>query len=1086
MPISLASSFTITVSAGDYNGVVDGLGSLVKSHWIMPASGLTVTDRKVPPVQNGTLSGLVQYLPVPIAQGDPTGLSLGVSDGARMNVPANAAYNATAGGVGGLFQFDRIDATQQVLFARAGNLAGGMSIDINGGALRAFRFDGSGVQRTVTALALPSVGDAHAIFATWGTAGLQLFVDGVLQETVGITDWAVNGTIASTALSFMAWPTDTVGLDGCAGHLLFLGGAQPTPAQIAALSQPENICWAVDYNAGTVPESTTLSIDIRTGGSHFKAPIVPQIMAQGTRGTASVVGELLSYAAGAVTGDQADSFNYRVTSANGKVSTTETVSLTVTEGATSLTQIGNWPLSETGTAAATDVFDDTHANNNNATLLVPSWTVPTHVKNRRGIVAGSDHALEISNGGPAIPMIAAYKQAAMSLVLYFEPMGELRGTQYWVESDEKYGREFLAFCDDGVTPGSFAIYRKRPAGEIASSTGTPSRSWRLGGYVRTSAGDAGKQHFGGSFAGVSGTSLPPPSPWVTANTTARRVVLTMGPAGAALWLDNTSVSTMPTVTVGWSGLLTAPIHIGCSSSTGHANDRSPFWGRVDQIEVWQGQMVLADVQARPAAAQSVMWRDPTTAGTRYNIAAYPNLQAALDACSADGRWLWQDPTDATEYLMPIDTRGEFKIGCPGIVGLRLKQRPELTLGELMMELNSVNSSWRPPVGAFGPDGYRFIGCTFDGNIRARSWSAYKGHPGVDYNGLETDNESSAIRFGFQQNHCFLLRAEAGTANAFSVFADCCSFRDAIGDAFSITNQVTLRAESCRFYGTYRGTFVMNNNDRVNLTAKRCETFMESRLEDTPWWNGNGLTDIEPYTSASSGIDRIRSQMYDVWAEGEMDDVGMKNVAGADAWMRYYNTHTLNSGFQHSPRTDPDWSPPDFYEWFYGTISYYKVAGTGTNIDGSTHSTSFPKEQFQGCPENGWMLNNMVFIINGRETTMHDSGNTRPETSPSAPGEIARLHVRRYLSTTRVVSLINCQVQTLRLHPSQLRANKRFLEFTDSMAGKELYIDGLTIGASVATAAISMSGGTVVHRNVSHGAGGTISQIVTGASTYTAI
>jgi hypothetical protein len=893
----------------------------------------------------------------------------------------------------------------------------------------------------------------------------------------------VGGEAESAPIAFGAWPDATVGLNGVLGRCTFMGGGQPSDVQVTSLAQAKSVAWALNLNGGDVTVSTTLVIDPKQNLAHFKQPIALEIVAQGTRGTASVNGENLQYVAGAGTG--ADSFTYRFTSAAGEVSNTATVSLNVVAAAGgALELLGAWPLSESGTAGTADIFDDTHANNNNATLAVPTWTVPTHVKNRRGIVAGSDHALEISNGGPAIPVIADYRKAAMSLVLYFEPMGELRGTQYWLESDEKYGREFLAYCDDGVTAGSFAIYRKRPAGPIASTSTTPSRSWLLGGYVRTGSG---KQHFGGSHNGVAGTSLPPPSPWVTANTTAKRVVLTMGPAGAELWLDNTRVATMPSVTVGWAGLPVGQIHIGCSSNTGHANDRSPFWGRVDQIEIWQGQInPTTGLGSRPAAAQSVMWRDPTTAGTRVNINAYATVQEALDDAGDQGKWLWQDPTDPTEYLLSVGSRGEFHIDCPGIVGVRFKQRPELTLGESMMELNSVNSSWRPPANAFSPDGYRFIGCTFDGNIRARSWSAYQGHPGVTYHGLETDNADSDIKFGFQQNHCFLLRSEDPN-NAFSVFADCCSFRDCIGDAFSITNQVTLRAESCRSYGAYRGTFVINNNDRVNVTVKRCETFMESRVEDTPWWNGSGLTDYEPYTSASVDLDRIRSQMYDVWAEGEFDDVSMKTLGGADAWLRFYNTHNLTSGFQHSPRENAAWEAPDYCEWFYSTIGYYRVGGTGVVTNGDVRTTSFPKEQLNGCPANGWLFDNTVFLMNGRETTMHDSGNTCPETSTTAPGEIARLSVSDLRATVRVLSLINCQVQTLRLHPSMVKANKRFLNFTSSMAGKELYIDGLILGASVATAAIAMSGGTVRHRGIVHGDGTTnIPSIITGASTYTPI
>ena len=76
---------------------------------------------------------------------------------------------------------------------------------------------------------------------------------------------------------------------------------------------------------------------------------------------------------------------------------------------------------------------------------------------------------------------------------------------------------------------------------------------------------------------VSGATLP--------IDTAKRIVLTQGPAGAALYLDDSQVATLPSVTQGWASL-SADITLGSSSNTGHANDRSPLWGRLDEIAVW--------------------------------------------------------------------------------------------------------------------------------------------------------------------------------------------------------------------------------------------------------------------------------------------------------------------------------------------------------------------------------------------------------------------------------------------------------------------------------------------------------------------
>jgi hypothetical protein len=185
---------------------------------------------------------------------------------------------------------------------------------------------------------------------------------------------------------------------------------------------------------------------------------------------------------------------------------------TIIRGTLGTVLVGAWPLSETSGT----IFTDT-VGANDATLAVPPWTIATHEHNRPGIVAGSDAALEVSNGGPAIPMTAGYKKSAMSLALYVAPLSELRGLQYWSTSNARHGREFIAYCDDGATPGSFAIERRR-----FSST-----EWRLDGYVRNSAGTAVR--FSGGLSGISGATLPVD--------VAKRIVLTQGPTGAALFLD---------------------------------------------------------------------------------------------------------------------------------------------------------------------------------------------------------------------------------------------------------------------------------------------------------------------------------------------------------------------------------------------------------------------------------------------------------------------------------------------------------------------------------------------------------------------
>jgi hypothetical protein len=189
MTVSLASSPIFTVAALSYDGVIDALGTLVTSDWPMPASGTAVADRKS--VQAGELAGMIQYVPLPLTE-DDVAPSLGCTVSELMTVADNAAWDAAAGAVALFAQIDAIGTTQQVLFARAGTVAGAMAIEIkdlgSGMRLRGYRYDGGGTLRSIVATP-PSVGVGHHFLMSWGPAGLKLYVDGTLVGSDGTTNW---------------------------------------------------------------------------------------------------------------------------------------------------------------------------------------------------------------------------------------------------------------------------------------------------------------------------------------------------------------------------------------------------------------------------------------------------------------------------------------------------------------------------------------------------------------------------------------------------------------------------------------------------------------------------------------------------------------------------------------------------------------------------------------------------------------------------------------------------------------------------------------------------------------------------------
>ena len=220
---------------------------------------------------------------------------------------------------------------------------------------------------------------------------------------------------------------------------------------------------------------------------------------------------------------------YQLTTDKNTGSASATLTVTV-QTASSTAQVGLWHFAET----SGNTFADS-AGTNTATLTMPSWTVATHVPNRSGIATGTNHALEVSNGGPAIPMTAAYRQAAMSLVIYAAPRSRMRGHAIL----EYVGRTVRARSHSLVRrrhhPGSFAIYRRY-------SGPNPMRTCRRrpGHWEAMFAMHLARRPISAAQSPSLATSLPVD--------TAKRIVLTQGSAGAQLYLDNTLVSTIAGIT----------------------------------------------------------------------------------------------------------------------------------------------------------------------------------------------------------------------------------------------------------------------------------------------------------------------------------------------------------------------------------------------------------------------------------------------------------------------------------------------------------------------------------------------------------
>jgi hypothetical protein len=671
-----------------------------------------------------------------------------------------------------------------------------------------------------------------------------------------------------------------------------------------------------------------------------------------------------------------------------------------------LVRFGAWPLGET----RGNRFADT-VGGNTATLTVPSWTIATHEHNRPGIVAGSDHALEISNGGPAAPMIAGYRRPAMSLVLYVEPRSRLRGRQYWNESDARYGREFIAHCDDGATPGSFAIERRR-----ASAT-----EWRLDGYVRDEAGVA--RRFSGGLGGIAGATLP--------IDTARRIILTQGPAGATLFLDDAQVAHLPAVTTGWSRLDTA-ITLGSSSHTGHANDRSPLWGRLDQIEVWQGQMALAAVRIRLRAVNARLWRYPADfePATSKKISDFDSVQEAMNAAGAAGTYVYQDEADTTTYIMD---HLYWQKGCRGLINARLKRTDERnTKFDYFIRIwdrDDRDPGMRDhgdPYAASG--GYKMIGCTIDGNARGQDWHPVKRTPGFTFHGYD-----------LQQAHLVFASSASGPL---TLTVDACEFLDGTGDALPHEDNVHRTVRSARFYGVFRGSIVINAGP-CSINMQRAEIFDD---------NGFGRTqgcghDVEPF-GVSPGDGKMMPLLFaDVWVEGDFDT----QAEGAGTSEDYYNVHQLKGILAIIPNGRSHDSPVSRWRMRYGTITYHR-------------HTSKTKHWFKGMRSldgAGAQFDHVVFIASG-DGYFTDKGIIVPTRSD-------RFHIFHELSgnSGRTMTLTQCELRPRNLPSGTPASNVEFIDTEKRGDGLSIYIDGLKIDAAFADRPLDFGGMTVNYRNVLH-------------------
>lgn len=752
-----------------------------------------------------------------------------------------------------------------------------------------------------------------------------------------------------------------------------------------------------------------------------------------------------------------------------------------------LTMLGSWPLSQAGASTTADSFSDATGQAalgaaNNATLNVPSWTIPTHTKDRPGIVTGSSDntSLEISNGGPAIPMVSGYRQAAMSFVIYVEFYSEQRGTQYWDESREPFGREVIACCDPDVDAdtgpaGSWCIYRRRTAWNQAT--------WRLGGYVRGASG--AKSYFGTPITGIASFNYL--SETLGTSGTAHRIVLTQGPAGASLWFDNTQF-TLPGTTQGWVGL-TQAITIGCTPYTGHANRRSPMWGRVDQAEVWKGQInPTAGDGLRPAATTSLRYKIPAGA-VLFNVASYPTVQAAIDAAhAAPGSNNWVIQTDTNWRQNPFRSSIAMKRNCRGLIGVMMRKAPNESSKPPTAEQScntrsnaegyavEILNTKHATVGGTDPwaasGGWRYLGCKFDGNARKQDWSPNATRDKTKYCGFN-------LQFAF----CSSIVGDEAGEDDLTVTHELCDFFDSTAEGVSVDGRCDVLVNSCRMYGTFRKAMVIENLNRVHLTARTTESFNSAARIGGLVDNGGGLIDVEPFESGDASY--VRWRCYDSWTDGQIDDKTYQVTPHTQAQTWYTNVHMSGGWLSLQPmRTGADnRRPASSVIWQRSTIAYYRKGFTSKpEAAGGT----FPL-MMQGFTNPGALFEECVFLASGRPQCGVGSATPYNPVTDDGARACSISYQTLGVDAGRLMTLRNCEFRGhLVSHVS--KPNRRCFVFPSIPSSRSIEIDGLQIDAMFADTPIVLGGLTLRYRNVVHQGrppGTAISSIASGG-TYVAI
>lgn len=252
---------------------------------------------------------------------DSDGYSIDLTAPCRGSIPHHASHITANGGIFLVCQLRDVVTKQQIINRYEGaNTAGRWLIEHTGnGQITGKMTTDSGTVEVSTATGVVTKGVPFGVALTWGTLGLNLYVN---SGTPGDSDVTTQGAAGDRPTSIGAWYSGSSPASGLFGWAVLFGTAtsHSDVGDLMAMVKATGITRANDVAFNAVAGQTVGNINVLANDDYSGSPAIT-ITAQGSLGTYAVeVDNELTYQAGA-TGGIDTAGRYKVNGSNEAVLT---------------------------------------------------------------------------------------------------------------------------------------------------------------------------------------------------------------------------------------------------------------------------------------------------------------------------------------------------------------------------------------------------------------------------------------------------------------------------------------------------------------------------------------------------------------------------------------------------------------------------------------------------------------------------------------------------------------------------------------------------------------------------------------------